>query len=80
VDGVTIGDGVIIGANSLVTKDIPDYSIVGGVPAKIIKYRFSKEIICQLQKIKWWNWKKERIIRNKHIFSKEITLKLLKNI
>jgi len=53
--GVTIGDGAIIGANSIVTKDVPPYAIVGGVPAKIIKYRFSEDIIEKLLDLKWWD-------------------------
>lgn len=53
--GVTIGDGAIIAMGSVVTKDVPPYAIVGGVPAKVIKYRFSEEQIAFLQEIKWWD-------------------------
>lgn len=59
--GVKIGDGAVVAAGSVVTKDVEPYSIVGGVPAKHLKYRFSEDIIEALLKIKWWNWKKERI-------------------
>ena len=62
--GVTIGNGAVVGANSLVTKDIPPYAIVGGNPAKIIKYRFEDEIIEKLNEIKWWNWSEEKIKEN----------------
>lgn len=55
MDGIKVGDGSIIGANSVVTKDVPPYAIVGGVPAKIIKYRFSEDIIKELLELKWWN-------------------------
>jgi acetyltransferase-like isoleucine patch superfamily enzyme len=55
VDGVNISDGVIVAAGSVVTKDIPPYAIVGGVPAKIIKYRFEKEEIDGLLNLKWWD-------------------------
>lgn len=53
--GVRIGDGAIIAMGSVVTKDIPSYAIVGGIPAKIIKYRFTEEQIKKLDEIKWWD-------------------------
>lgn len=54
--GINIGDGAVIAAGSVVTKDVPPYAIVGGVPAKVIKMRFSDEIIAELLKLKWWNY------------------------
>lgn len=62
--GVTIGDGAVIGANSVVTKDVPPYSIVVGVPAKVIKYRFSSDVIASLLDLKWWDFSPE-IIKEK---------------
>lgn len=62
--GVNIGDGSVIGAGAVVTKDVPPYAVVGGVPAKIIKYRFSDEVISHLLEIKWWDLPDEEI-RNK---------------
>ena len=59
--GVKIGDGAIIGARAVVTKDVEPYSIVGGVPAKGIRKRFAPDIIEKLQKLQWWNWPVERI-------------------
>jgi len=56
MQGVRVGDGAVIAQESLVTKDVPPYAIVGGNPAKIIRYRFSEEQICELLKIAWWNW------------------------
>jgi acetyltransferase-like isoleucine patch superfamily enzyme len=63
-EGITIGNGAVIGAGSVVTKDIKPYEVVGGVPAKHIKFRFSPEEIESLQKIKFWDWKKEKILNN----------------
>lgn len=59
--GVNIGDGAVIGAGAVVTKDIPDYAIAVGVPAKVIKYRYDEETVAALKKIKWWEWSDEQI-------------------
>jgi len=60
-DGIRIGDGAIIAAGSIVVKDVPDYAIVGGAPAKTIRYRFEQETIEKLQKIRWWYWPEEKL-------------------
>jgi len=62
--GVTIGDGAIIGTRAVVTKDVPPYTIVGGVPARLIRKRFHDETILELLKIRWWDWPRERIAEN----------------
>lgn len=63
LSGVTIGDGAVIGAGSLITKSIPSFAIVNGIPGTVKKFRFTKEQIDSLLRIEWWNWPEERILK-----------------
>lgn len=60
-NGADIGNGVIAAAGAVITKDVPDYAVVAGVPARIIRYRYSPEQIKALNKIAWWDWPDEKI-------------------
>ena len=68
--GIKIGDGAIIAAGSVVVKDVEPYSVVGGNPAKLLKYRFDKSQIDELLNTKWWNWDDEKIKSNLSFFTK----------
>lgn len=71
--GVKISDGAVVAANAVVTKDVPPYAIVAGVPAKVIGYRFCEEQIKQLIDISWWNFSKEKLKRARPLFNGELT-------
>lgn len=68
LDGIKIGDGAVIAAGAVVTKDVPSYAIVGGVPAKTIRYRFEQDIIKKLLEIKWWDKSESWIADNADVF------------
>jgi acetyltransferase-like isoleucine patch superfamily enzyme len=69
VGGVKVGNGAVIGTKAVVTKDVPPYAVVGGIPAKLIKYRFEPEIIEKLLEIKWWDLPEDEIERNLEAFT-----------
>jgi len=74
--GVKVNNGAIIASNSVVTKDVPPYSIVGGIPAKVIKYRFEQNIINRLLELEWWNFSLEKL-DNIPFFDIEKSLEIL---
>lgn len=68
---ITIGDGAVIAAGAVVVKDVPPYAVVGGVPAKVIKYRFTQDVINKLQELRFWERPDEEIKKNLDLFQKE---------
>ena len=68
MNGVTIGDGCVIGANSMVINDCLPYGIYAGTPAKLLRMRFSDSIIDQLLSIRWWNWTEQQVLQNGKFF------------
>ena len=76
--GVTIGNGAVVAANSVVTKDVPSFSIVAGTPAKIIGYRFDSETIAKVEALAWWDWSTEKIKTHRHLFENEFESLILK--
>lgn len=63
LSGVTIGDGAAIGAGAVVARDVPPYAVVTGNPARVVRMRFSPDIIARMLEIRWWDWPEEKIIR-----------------
>ena len=78
--GVTVHNGAIIAAASVVTKDVPPYAIVGGNPAKVIKYRFDEQQIQHLQRIAWWDWSQDKIKKNAELFHSDVSGFISKHI
>jgi len=74
MDGVSIGNGAVIAAGAVVTKNVPDYAIVGGVPAKLIRYRFAEEMREKLLAVKWWNMPDDELKRLSNLFGEPATL------
>lgn len=72
IQGVRVGDGAVLAAGAVVTKDVPPYAIVGGVPAKIIRYRFEPAVIEKLLRLKWWDKDENWIANHRDLFCKEL--------
>jgi len=75
--GIKIGNGAVVAAGAVVVKDVPSYAVVAGVPAKIIKYRFSKDMILKLENLEWWNWDREWIKENVALFQRELSIEMI---
>lgn len=76
LSGVSIGDGAIVAAGAVVAEDVPAYALAGGIPAKLIRYRFDEATIQALQRIQWWNWTREKIEENMSLLSDPEKLEL----
>lgn len=63
MSGVTIGDGAVVGARAVVARDVPPYAIVAGNPAKLVRTRFSEDVVAELLEIRWWDWPEDRVSR-----------------
>lgn len=77
---ITIGNGAVVAANSVVNKDVPPFAIVAGSPARIIKFRFDESTIEQINKLAWWDWSLDQLRRNKNLFMDHISQKDLLDV
>ena len=77
LSGVHVSKGAVIAAGAVVTHDVPPYAIVAGVPARVIGYRFSEEMIAKLLELKWWDWPEEKILECWPLLSQDLTEDIL---
>lgn len=74
VPGVTIGNGAVVAAGAVVTKDVPAYAVVGGNPARFIRWRYPEPVIAELASFEWWLWDDERLRRNRDLFELDLAV------
>ena len=80
LSGVTIGDGAVVGAGAVVTRDVPPYSVAVGSPARVVKSRFPEPVCERLLDLKWWDWPEDKIRRNRSLFYDPFSLESLDRI
>ncbi len=78
--GLTVGDGAVIAAGAVVTKSVPAYAIAAGVPARVIAYRFDKEVIDLMLKLKWWDWDFDKVADNIELLTAKPDIGILKEL
>ena len=74
LSGVTIGDGAVVAAGAVVVDDVPPYAIVGGVPARVLKFRFSPDVVAQLLAIRWWDWPEVEVRAHMDLFYADVEM------
>jgi virginiamycin A acetyltransferase len=78
--GVSIGNGAVIGAGSIVTRSVGAYEVYAGVPAKLLKLRIDKTLIEPMQRLAWWNWSAERMVENRKFFSRPVDASSIESV